>query len=44
MADSSQAPHSTDEAPIGTLVILTVYLIVLVGIWGTVYFIMLQRG
>jgi hypothetical protein len=44
MADSSQAPRSAEEAPIGTLVILIVYLIVLVGIWGTVYLTMLQRG
>jgi len=44
MADSSHGPPSPEEAPIGTLVILIVYLIVLVGIWGTVYLTMLQRS
>ena len=46
MDDPSQAPRPAEphDAPIGTLVILLVYLVVLIGIWGTIYLTMLQRG
>lgn len=30
--------------PIGTLVLLLIYLVVIIGIWGSVYVILIQRA
>jgi len=43
-APSTQPPHEVEEAPIGTLALLLIYLIVIVGLWGALYLMLLQRG
>jgi hypothetical protein len=32
------------EPPRGTLIIMLVYLVILIGIWGSIYLTLLQRG
>jgi len=36
--------HPEVPAPVGTLFVLTLYIVVLAGMWGSVYWIMLQRS
>lgn len=36
--------HEEVPPPTGTLFVLTLYIIVLAGMWGAVYWIMLQRS
>ena len=37
-------PAELARAPIGTLAILVVYLLVIIGMWGSIYLMMLRRG
>lgn len=38
-----RAPEDSEEQPIGSLFILMIFLIVLAGTWGAVYFVYLGR-
>ncbi|ACZ39481.1 MULTISPECIES: cytochrome c oxidase subunit 2A [Sphaerobacter] len=39
-----QAEHEEGGHPTGTLIILLIYLVVIIGLWGSVYLILLQRA
>jgi ABC-type Fe3+ transport system permease subunit len=38
------SPAGLTHPPIGTLLILLVYLLLIVGLWGSIYLTMLRRG
>lgn len=35
--------EAEEQGPVGTLFLMVVYLIVLAGMWGTIYWMMLER-
>lgn len=39
-----QEEHNDEHSSQGTFVILLIYLVIIIGIWGSVYLILLQRG
>lgn len=45
MAKATDPRQEEEEfKPRGTIVILILYMLVLIGLWGSVYLILLQRG
>lgn len=39
----ADARRPEEKAPIGTLFVLTIYLMVLAGMWGTMYWLLVSR-
>lgn len=44
MADEDAERPEEEFKPRGTIVILILFMLTLIGLWGTVYLILLQRG
>lgn len=46
MNDDIERGHTPHEEPHprGTLTLLLIYLVVIIGLWGSVYLMLLQRG
>lgn len=44
MAKNDTSPDNTPFRPKGTLVVLLIFLLTIIGLWGSVYLILLSRG
>jgi hypothetical protein len=43
VADPLPASHEEEPAPVGTLFLMILFLAAIVGLWGTVYWMLLSR-